>query len=61
MVSPRSWREAIPIDQAMESLRRERDKAFDRRVIAALEHCLENAGGAERWRAFAQAPASVSS
>jgi PAS domain S-box-containing protein len=61
MVSPRAWREAIPIDQAMESLRRERDKAFDRRVIAALDHCLENAGGAERWRAFAQAPTSVAS
>lgn len=61
MVSPRAWREAIPIDQAMESLRRERDKAFDRRVIAALDHCLENAGGAERWRAFAQVPAGVAS
>lgn len=56
MVSPRAWREAIGIDQAMEQLRRDRDQAFDRRVVAALEHVLENAGGAERWRDFAQKP-----
>lgn len=56
MVSPRAWREAIGMDQAMETLRRDRDGAFDRRVVAALEHVLENAGGAERWRDFARPP-----
>lgn len=59
MVSPRAWREAIGIDRAMEILRRERDKAFDRRVVAALEHVLENAGGAERWRDFARPPQGI--
>ncbi len=59
MVSPRAWREAIPIDQAMDALRRDRDKAFDRRVIAALDHVVENAGGAERWREFARTPEGV--
>lgn len=61
MVSPRAWREAIPIDEAMDALRRDRDKAFDRRVIAALDHVVENAGGAERWREFARTPEGVHS
>ncbi|MCC7050115.1 MAG: PAS domain S-box protein [Alphaproteobacteria bacterium] len=59
MVSPRAWREAIGMDRAMETLRRDRDGAFDRRVVAALEHVLENAGGAERWRDFARPPQVV--
>ncbi len=59
MVSPRAWREAIGMDQAMENLRRERDGAFDRRVVAALDHVLENAGGAERWRDFARPPQGI--
>ncbi|MCK6449443.1 MAG: PAS domain-containing protein [Alphaproteobacteria bacterium] len=56
MVSPRSWRDAIGIDQAVETLRAERGTAFDRAVVTALEHVLENRGGRERWRDFARKP-----
>lgn len=56
MVSPRSWREAIGIDQAVDTLRAERGTAFDRAVVTALEHVLENRGGRERWRDFARKP-----
>ncbi len=57
MVSPRAWRDAIGIDQAMEMLRLERDQAFDRRVVTALEHALENRGGRSAWSGFAARPA----
>lgn len=56
MVSPRAWRDAISMDVAMDTLRQDRDRAFDRRVVAALDHVLQNAGGAERWQDFARPP-----
>jgi PAS domain S-box-containing protein len=56
MVSPRAWRDAIGMDQAMDLLHQERDRAFDRRVVAALEHALENRGGRSAWAGFAARP-----
>lgn len=52
MVSPRAWREAIGIDQAIDTIRAGRGTAFDRAVVTALEHVLENRGGRDRWREF---------
>ncbi|MGQ0676680.1 MAG: HD domain-containing phosphohydrolase [Rhodospirillales bacterium] len=58
MVSPRAWRDAIGIDRAIELLRQDRDRAFDRRAVAALEHALENRGGRQAWAGFAARPAT---
>jgi len=56
MVSPRAWRDAIGIDRAMDLLREQRDRAFDRRVVAALEHVIENRGGRSSWAGLAARP-----
>ncbi len=45
MTSPRSWREAIDADTATRTLLEEVDKAYDRRVVAALINYLDNRGG----------------
>ena len=57
MVSPRAWRDAIGMDAAVDMLRQQRDQAFDRRAVAALEHALENRGGRSAWAGFAARPA----
>ncbi len=59
MVSPRAWRGAIGIDQAVEMLRQDRDRFYDRHVVAALEHALENKGGRAAWQGFAARPAGA--
>lgn len=55
MVSPRAYRPGIGFDQAIETLMSQVNKAFDRRVVAALVNYLDNRGGRERWAEFARA------
>lgn len=45
MVSPRSWRTAIPIEQATKFLLDQSNLAFDRRVVVALINYVENHNG----------------
>lgn len=47
MISPRSWRTAIPIETATKQLLDQCDKDFDRRVVIALIHYVENHNGRE--------------
>lgn len=59
MVSPRSHRPAIGVDAALDIMLDDAGKRFDRAVVAALVHRLENLGGREAWADFlapAQAP-----
>lgn len=49
MVSPRAWRDAVPMDQAISTLLGDSDR-FDRRITAALANRIENRGGRESWR-----------
>jgi HD-GYP domain-containing protein (c-di-GMP phosphodiesterase class II) len=41
MISPRSWRTAISVDEANKFLMENSDKFFDRRVVVALMHYLD--------------------
>lgn len=50
MVSPRSWRDALSLEEATKFLMNNCDTLFDRRVVAALVHFLENHHGKE-WLA----------
>jgi HD-GYP domain-containing protein (c-di-GMP phosphodiesterase class II) len=45
MISPRSWRTAIPIGSANKFLLEQCDTAFDRRVVVALINYVENHSG----------------
>ncbi|MEW5703559.1 MAG: HD domain-containing phosphohydrolase [Pseudomonadota bacterium] len=54
MVSPRAYRDGIGFDETIENLRRGEGTLFDRRVVVALVNHLENRGGRERWRSFAE-------
>ena len=47
MISPRAHRDAIPFAEATEMMIAGADKRFDRRVVMALTHYLENRGGRE--------------
>ncbi len=48
MISPRSWRTAIPIEQANKNLLDNADTHFDRRVVIALINHVENHRG-KQW------------
>lgn len=50
MISPRAWREAIPVEKANEYLLEHSDKEFDRRIVIALINYVENHSGRE-WLA----------
>ena len=50
MTSPRAYRDDITFDVALTGVMEGAGKAFDRRVVAALVHQLENTGGRERWQ-----------
>ena len=45
MISPRSWRHAIPIESATKTLLEQADTHFDRRVVIALMNYVENRNG----------------
>jgi HD-GYP domain-containing protein (c-di-GMP phosphodiesterase class II) len=45
MISPRSWRTAIPIESATKFLIDQSDTAFDRKVVIALMNFVENKNG----------------
>jgi HD-GYP domain-containing protein (c-di-GMP phosphodiesterase class II) len=50
MISPRAWRDAIPVDDASKQLLDNADMAFDRRIVIALINYVENHSGRE-WLA----------
>ncbi len=56
MVSARSWRPGMNIDDAVNTLMQETGKKFDRRAISALANYIENRAGREEWRSFGEAP-----
>ena len=45
MISPRSYRAAMPIDKALKILLEEIEVQFDRKVVVALVNYIENKGG----------------
>lgn len=47
MISPRPWRSALPIEQAIIELQKEAGKKFDRKVVASLDNYIENNNGRE--------------
>jgi len=59
MTSARAWRDAMPFDQAYSILMSEADAKFDRRPVSALINYIENRGGKEAWRHFADPPAGA--
>ena len=58
MVSARSWRPGMDIDDAVNTLMQESGKKFDRRVISALANYIDNRAGREEWKSFGEAPAA---
>jgi len=56
MISPRAWRPALSIEAAWSNISDDAGGRFDRRVVAALLHHLENQGGRMRWASFAVLP-----
>lgn len=59
MTSARAWRDAMPFDQAYNILMSEADAKFDRRAVSALINYIENRGGKDEWRHFADRPAGA--
>jgi PAS domain S-box-containing protein len=49
MISPRAWRPAMTVDEAIERLMAEIGGSFDRRVVAALVNRLDNRVGPDVW------------
>lgn len=54
IVSPRAHRPGVDFDAAVESLLKQIGSAFDRAVVAALIHYMDNRGGRERWADFVE-------
>ncbi|HHJ13547.1 MAG TPA: HD domain-containing protein [Gammaproteobacteria bacterium] len=50
LVSPRAYRQAVDIEQALDQLLREAGHKYDRRVIAALFHVAENRADWHTWQ-----------
>lgn len=42
LVSPRAWRDAVPVPEALDRLLADSGTRYDRRVVAALLHIIEN-------------------
>ncbi|MBM4196365.1 MAG: HD domain-containing protein [Gammaproteobacteria bacterium] len=49
LVSPRAWRDGLTVRAAVAELQRMADAQFDRRVIAALVHVVENRRDWSQW------------
>ena len=47
MISPRSYRSAMTTDAALKILQGEAARRFDRKVVSAITHYIDNQGGAE--------------
>lgn len=47
MVSPRSYRKAITVEEALKTLIKGMDKEYDRKVVIALANYIDNHGGRE--------------
>lgn len=45
MISPRSYRAAMPVEAALRALLEKVDAAYDRKVVVALSHYIDNQGG----------------
>lgn len=56
MVSPRSYRKAMSVDDALDELMKGRDTAFDRKVIIALANYIDNHGGRAMIANLAKGP-----
>ncbi len=56
MVSARSWRPGMDIDDAVNTLMKESGQKFDRRAISALANYIDNRQGREEWQSFGEAP-----
>ena len=56
MVSSRSFRPGASFDDALERLLSLMGKNFDRRVVLALAHFLDNKGGREAWAHYGDQP-----
>lgn len=56
MVSRRAYREALPVDRAVEAVLEQVGKGFDRRVVVALINYLDNRGGRAQWAGRGEAP-----
>jgi len=50
LVSPRAWRDALSLPDALDEMMRLAGRYYDRRVVAALFHVAENRIDWERWR-----------
>ena len=59
MISPRAHRKGLSIDEALAELQKEAGTRFDRGVVAALAHQIENLDGRRRWARFAEMPEGV--
>jgi HD-GYP domain-containing protein (c-di-GMP phosphodiesterase class II) len=53
LVSHRPWRPGLPVRAAVAELVRAADIRYDRRVLAALNHIVENRRDWSRWEAAA--------
>lgn len=57
LISARSHRSGLPLDEAVRKLMDQVDSSYDRRVVAALVSYLDNKGGREVWE-LVSAPAA---
>lgn len=56
MVSPRSYRDSMTFDDAVDSLMQQAGSRFDRKPVSALVNYLDNRGGAEAWAHYRERP-----
>jgi HD-GYP domain-containing protein (c-di-GMP phosphodiesterase class II) len=56
IVSARAHRESLGFDKAIDILHQEAGKAYERRVVAALQNILENKQGRDLWADYIHMP-----
>lgn len=56
LVSPRSYRDSMTFEEAVNSLMQQAGSKFDRKPVSALINYLDNRGGAEEWAHYLDHP-----
>ena len=56
MVSARAWRSGMSFDKALDILLGDGNTRYDRAVVVALAHHLDNRGGRDAWKNFGDPP-----
>ena len=58
MISPRSYRDSMTFEEAVDSLMKQAGSRFDRKPVSALVNYLDNRGGTEEWAHYLERPST---